>query len=192
MSLITVTSLQDLTGQLYERLSSSSVSRHEVCMLGIDLDRLLVERAVSRFIQTDGLEFWHLDILGEGVTQLLEQYLASHRSTKFDLVSLFSVTMWIHINHGDEGLRELVRRLVDTARFVLVEPQPWKCYQTAARRMRKLGQEEFEQMKHLKMRGPGVDQEIVELFTNSGMEIVECFGETEWNRKLILLKNENN
>ena len=158
-------------------------------MLGVDLDPLLVERAANKFSQTDKLEFRHLDILGAGVTPQLEKYLASQDRTKFDLVSVFSVTMWVHINHGDEALEEMVRRLVGLARFVLVEPQPWKCYQTAARRMRKLGKEEFPALKHLKMRGPGVDLQIVQLFKDSGMELVQDFGESKWSRKLVLLRN---
>ena len=158
-------------------------------MLGVDLDPLLVERAANKFSQTDKLEFRHLDILEAGLTPQLERYLASQQRDKFDLVSVFSVTMWVHINHGDEGLREFVRRVVGLARFVLVEPQPWKCYQTAARRMRKLGKEEFPQLKQLEMRGPGVDLQIVQLFQDNGMEILRDFGESKWSRKLVLLRN---
>ena len=119
----------------------------------VDLDDQLIQRAKTQFSVDDRLEFRTLDLMSESSADELRSYLRSCGDERpvFDLVTVFSVTMWIHINHGDEGLRELVRRLVDTARFVLVEPQPWKCYQTAARRMRKLGQEEFEQMKHLKM-----------------------------------------
>ena len=179
--------LQDLTYQLYEKLRSNLTGK--VVMLGVDLDPLLVERAANKFSQTDKLEFRVLDILGAGVTSQLEKYLASQDRTRFDLVSVFSVTMWVHINHGDQALEELVRRLVGLARFVLVEPQPWKCYQTAARRMRKLGKEEFPQLKHLKMRGPGVDLQIVQLFKDSGMELVQDFGESKWSRKLVLLRN---
>ena len=179
--------LQDLTYQLYEKLRSNLTGK--VVMLGVDLDPLLVERAANKFSQTDKLEFRVLDILGADVTSQLEKYLASQDRTRFDLVSVFSVTMWVHINHGDEGLKEFVRRLVGLARFVLVEPQPWKCYQTAARRMRKLGKEEFPHLKHLKMRGPGVDLQIVQLFKDSGMELVQDFGESKWSRKLVLLRN---
>jgi len=178
----------DLTHQLHERLSSQLGQK--VVMLGIDLDPKLVERA-DKFSIPHTLEFKHLDILDGGVTQHLEKHLSDYGRIQFDLICLFSVTMWVHLNHGDQGLVELVRKVVDMARFVLVEPQPWKCYQTAARRMRKLGREEFEQMKQLKVRGPGVDLQIVELFKSEGMELIENFGETKWNRKLVLLKNTN-
>jgi len=177
----------DLTHQFYEKLSSNL--NQKVVMLGVDLDPLLVERAANKFSQTDKLEFRHLDILEANLTPQLEEYLASQDRTKFDLVSLFSVTMWVHINHGDDGLKELVRRVSAMARFVLLEPQPWKCYQTAARRMRKLGKEEFQQLKNLELRGSGVDLQIVQLFKDSGMQLVKDFGESKWSRKLVLLKN---
>jgi len=176
----------DLSHQLHERLSSHL----NVVMLGIDLDPKLVERA-NKFSLSNTLEFKHLDILDCGVTKQLDEYLSSLGRAKFDLVTLFSVTMWIHINNGDQGLLELVRKVVDMARFVLLEPQPWKCYQTAARRMRKLGKEEFEEMKRLKIRGPGVDLKIVDLFKSEGMELIENYGETKWSRKLFLLKRTN-
>ena len=85
---------------------------------------------------------------------------------------------------------EFIKRLCSISQNVLVEPQPWKCYQTAARRMRKLGKQEFEEMKNLKFRGPGVDQEIVNLFVKEGLNIVADFGESKWNRKLILFKHQ--
>ena len=56
--------------------------------------------------------------------------------------------------------------------------------------MRKLGKQEFEEMKNLKFRGPGVDQEIVNLFVKEGLNIVADFGESKWNRKLILFKHQ--
>jgi len=49
----------------------------------------------------------------------------------FDLVSAFSVTKWIHLNHGDAGLRAFFANVFESlrpgGRFVY-EPQPWKSY----------------------------------------------------------------
>ena len=49
----------------------------------------------------------------------------------FDLVSAFSVTKWIHLNHGDAGLVRFFERVFESlkpgGRFVY-EPQPWKSY----------------------------------------------------------------
>jgi hypothetical protein len=43
----------------------------------------------------------------------------------FDLTSIFSTTMWIHVHAGDEGLKAFLERAFGwTKRFLLVEPQP--------------------------------------------------------------------
>ena len=136
----------------------------------------------------DLIEFETVDIMGDRFLEDVDKFLRRQKRSKFDLVSVFSVTMWVHLNHGDKGLEELVRRLCCVARYILLEPQPWKCYQTAARRMRKLGKEEFKEMNLLKIRGPGVDQEIVDMFSKRGCDVVDNLGESEWNRKLVLIK----
>ena len=165
-----------------------SGSDQHVRVLGVDLDQKLVDRAKKNFTVEDQLEFESVDIMADSFQEDVDKFLRRHKRSKFDLVTVFSVTMWVHLNHGDQGLEEMVRRLCGVSRYILVEPQPWKCYQTAARRMRKLGQQEFQEMNQLKIRGPGVDQEIVEMFTKRGCDVVENFGESEWNRKLVLIK----
>ena len=120
--------LQDLTSALFHSFGTADVR-----MLGVDLDQQLVDRAVQNFTVEDRLQFQHLDIMSDNFQQEAAEYLSRYNKTKFDLVTVFSVTMWVHLNLGDRGLEELVRRLVAVAACVLVEPQPWKCYQTAAR-----------------------------------------------------------
>lgn len=55
------------------------------------------------------------------------------------LMSLFSMTMWMHLHHGDEGLGTFLTRCCARTRCLLVEPQPWKCYKSAKRRLKSLG-----------------------------------------------------
>merc|ERR1712059_96084 len=86
----------------------------------------------------------------EGVEDTLGTFLRSQGKSRFDLVCVFSVTMWVHLNHGDEGLRSFLSLLCRLGRYLLLEPQPWKCYQTASRRMRRLGKEEFPLLPGLK------------------------------------------
>ena len=54
----------------------------------------------------------------------------------FDVISAFSVTKWIHLNHGDAGLLKFFRGVYESlkpgGRFVL-EPQQWKSYQNRRR-----------------------------------------------------------
>merc|ERR1712059_229153 len=126
----------------------------------------------------------------EGVEDTLGTFLRSQGKSRFDLVCVFSVTMWVHLNHGDEGLRSFLSLLCRLGRYLLLEPQPWKCYQTASRRMRRLGlgKEEFPLLPGLKVRGPAVEQEILATCQREGLELHTEFGQTKWNRKLILMK----
>ena len=119
---------QDLTSAIFQTFSNDSLR-----VLGVDLDQHLVDRARDNFTVEDRLEFECVDIMGDSFQEDVDRFLRRHKRSKFDLVTVFSVTMWVHLNHGDQGLEELVGRLVAVAACVLVEPQPWKCYQTAAR-----------------------------------------------------------
>ena len=50
------------------------------------------------------------------------------KETKFDLISIFSTTMWIHIHSGDDGLKEFLKRTCEMTNAILIEPQPSKWY----------------------------------------------------------------
>ena len=154
---------------------------------------MLIDRAKDKNPAKDDITYLALDLMSDEceVTEKLRTYLDSLNKTRFDLICVFSVTMWIHLNHGDKGLKTFIKMLCRHSRFLLLEPQPWKCYQTAARRMRKLGQEEFEKFKDLEIRGPGVEQAIVKLCEEEGMWVEVEFGETKWKRKLLLLKHKS-
>jgi len=48
----------------------------------------------------------------------------------------FSVSKWIHLNEGDEGLRQFFRKVysvLKTGGAFLLEPQPWESYAKARR-----------------------------------------------------------
>ena len=45
---------------------------------------------------------------------------------RFNLVTIFSTTMWIHIHAGDDGLAIFLRRACDLTDMLLIEPQPSK------------------------------------------------------------------
>ena len=50
----------------------------------------------------------------------------SDKQTRFDLISIFSTTMWIHIHSGDDGLKEFLKRTCEMTNAILIEPQPSK------------------------------------------------------------------
>lgn len=55
---------------------------------------------------------------------------------QYDTITAFSVTKWIHLVHGDEGLRRFFRRVYAELReggYFIVEPQPLRSYRRSYR-----------------------------------------------------------
>ena len=48
-----------------------------------------------------------------------------------------SITMWIHLNNGDEGLDRFLEKLSLLANNLIIEPHPWKCYLSMRKRNKK-------------------------------------------------------
>lgn len=48
-----------------------------------------------------------------------------------------SVTKWVHLNGGDEGLKKLFAKVADALApggWFILEPQPWRSYKQARRK----------------------------------------------------------
>lgn len=174
-----------MTIELYNILNSKINS--ECKILGIDIDPVLIERAKEKN-KINEIRFQCLDIMDDKNTHtILKNYLLANNSDKFSVTFCFSVTMWIHLNHGDEGLENFIRTLCKISEHVLVEPQPWKCYKTAVKRMKQQN-EEFSHFKHLKIRGENVENSIENLFVKYGAVKIYESEKTEWHRKLQMFK----
>jgi hypothetical protein len=99
--------------------------------------------------------------------------------------------MWIHIHGGDEGLRRVLKKLcAQTRHFLLVEPQPSKCYRNATTRLRKLGQPDVDvSSDRLKLR-PNIEDEIDKILEEQSFKRVQPeetdTDKTKWNRSLRL------
>ncbi|KAH7277219.1 hypothetical protein KP509_39G040600 [Ceratopteris richardii] len=126
-------------------------------MEGIDIDTGLINRA-NRLLQkvARGIEKNHnydqLEMLNNEITandgnhdlrgeELLRK--VSFRAENFishwnfspcyDTVLCLSVTKWVHLNWGDAGLMKLfgkIRNLLRPGGILVLEPQPWKSYQS--------------------------------------------------------------
>ncbi|KFP01293.1 Pre-miRNA 5'-monophosphate methyltransferase, partial [Calypte anna] len=159
-------------------------------LLCCDIDPMLIQRAQQCSPFPGSISFAHLDIMDCRARELfLGSHLHRFGRSSFDIGFCMSVTMWIHLNHGDRGLREFLSFLSSLCRYLLLEPQPWKCYRAAARRLRRLGRSDFDHFRSLGISGDMV-QRITQILTEDcAMELVCCFGSTSWDRRLLLFKS---
>ncbi|XP_029287282.1 LOW QUALITY PROTEIN: pre-miRNA 5'-monophosphate methyltransferase [Cottoperca gobio] len=160
--------------------------RRKVNLLGFDLDEILIQRAQQNNPLPSSVSFIPLDITKDA--DQLQDYLNQHSCSQFHLCLCLAVTMWVHLNHGDAGLLQLLSRLASISQHLLLEAQPWKCYRSAARRLRKLGRSDFDHFKTLKIRGDVAEHAREHLERHCGMELIQSFGSTTWDRKLLLFK----
>jgi len=187
-----------LTQALYSHFSchrecaSTTCSRAEnykVKILGVDIDPVLVQRSSEMNEHTESVSFCELNVtVDDDRRRVLGSFLRQCSTSRFDIIFMFSVTMWIHLNYGDSGLKELLLYVASMTTYLVVEPQRWKCYTAAQRRMKRLRCKPFEHFSALQWRC-NVDVEIVTfLQSHCGMQLIETFGETGWNRKLLLFE----
>ncbi|XP_054254471.1 RNA 5'-monophosphate methyltransferase [Indicator indicator] len=158
-------------------------------LLCCDIDPALVARARQGSPFPTSISFATLDIMEPSSrAALLGSYLSRFGRSGFDIGFCMSLTMWIHLHHGDGGLQHFLALLASLCSFLLVEPQPWKCYRAAARRLRRLGRRDFDHFSSLSIQGD-MAQEVTQILTRDcSMQLVACFGSTSWDRSLLLFK----
>lgn len=181
----------DLTLDLYHALVSCKPGA-DVRMTGIDLDESLVESATQnahRSSAGDNCSFKCADIMS-GNAWLPKDGI-------FDLVTVFGLTMWIHLHHGDSGLQAFLRKVSKlTSSFLMIETHPWKCYKKARKRLRQRQRhmnegdwkEDFPEWKNICYRGESVVKFIDDELTSSqcGFVCKEEIGMTIWGRGIKL------
>lgn len=182
---------QELSVAFYKHLVQEPVCEEgsggrKVNLLGFDLDEILIQRARQTNPLPSSISFIPLDIIKD--SNQLQDYLEQQGCSRFHLCLCLAVTMWVHLNHGDPGLLQLLSRLASISQHLLLEAQPWKCYRSAARRLRKLGRSDFDHFKTLKIRGDVAEHAREHLERHCGMELMKSFGSTAWDRKLLLFK----
>ncbi|XP_052847780.1 probable RNA methyltransferase CG11342 [Drosophila gunungcola] len=154
-----------------------------VKILGVDIDNRLIQRAVLENESPEEISYACVDVLDDEAFESVNAYLKLNHLEKFDAICCYSITMWIHLNHHDQGLQLFMRKLSNLAQLLVVEPQPWKCYQTAERRLKKAG-ETFPLFLELKWRSD-VEMQIQNYLENS-LDRRKIFESTptKWQRKI--------
>lgn len=169
----------ELTKQLYTYLSTI-YSNANIKMLAIDIDPTLIKRAQEHNIDCNIL-FTPCDITTDEGCKLIKEFIKNHNKDMLDIIFCFSVTMWIHINNGDQGLTQVLKFIKENSRTVIIEPQPWKCYKNAQRRMRRSGKS-FELYNSLNIRD-NIDTVIENVISESHVKVYES-PYSSWNRKI--------
>lgn len=169
----------ELTKELHQYLKSIYLDQ-ETHILGIDIDPKLIERAKASN-NLNNVTFIAANIMEEH--DVIQKYLASHGQEKFNISFCFSVTMWIHLNNGDEGLFDFLKYLKDISRVIIIEPQPWNCYREAQKRLKRSGST-FEHYKKLKIRSE-VDTVIVKKLLEDNFIKEYESAMSSWKRKIF-------
>lgn len=160
-----------------QKLSGGDNGSQYMECLGLDIDPTLIERANAKYGSLSEAKkslhsrFEVCNLCDESkhlskYKAFLENYSEAQR---FDLTTLFSTTMWIHIHAGDEGLRDFLRRTCDRTELLVVEPQISKCYGRANTRLRKMNRPELDSVmaQSLRMRG-NIEEEVEKIILECG------------------------
>ena len=106
-----------------------------VC-LGLDIDPILIGRAKLKTVPTSikaasfrtcniGIGKAHLSTVQSFFDEVSKD-VQTATPVRWNLTSIFSTTMWIHIHYGDSGLTQFLQRVCQQTELLLVEPQPSK------------------------------------------------------------------
>ncbi|XP_017053543.1 probable RNA methyltransferase CG11342 [Drosophila ficusphila] len=174
------------TQLLYKYLKENL--QRPVKILGVDIDNRLIQRALEENESPEDISYACVDVLNEEAFETVKGYLELNKRQKFDVICCYSITMWIHLNHHDEGLQLFLKKLSNLAELLVVEPQPWKCYQKAERRLKKAG-ETFPLFLQLNWRS---DVELqIQNYLEKYLDRRKIFESTptKWQRKICFYRS---
>ena len=165
-----------------ERLKSLGKNCVFLCL---DIDSVLIQRSIENFSFEPALTFKTLDITNVEDQKEITNFLGKWGKLNFDLIFCFSTTLWIHINYGDDVLLNTIKYLCGMTNNLVIEPQAWKSYRQAVRRVRKLAKNIFDdKFSQLKIRSDVVDV-IGKIISEAGFELHEV-GVSEWKRQILV------
>ncbi|EDS35689.1 BCDIN3 domain containing [Culex quinquefasciatus] len=161
-----------------------------VRLLGVDIDEELVLDARKEF---EGIEFVQADIsaiaAGRVENDPIGDYLSRNQIDRFDMVFCFSVLMYPHLNHGDEGLRSVLDYICSKTKVLVLELQSWDKYRDNVRRLKRDCGEQFPLYEKLEWRGNQgkLEQNIYEYVEKLGFERKsEEFDKNEYKRNIVI------
>lgn len=158
--------------------------------LAIDIDPVLIKRAEEQY-KEENISFKNIDIMDvTDRVNTIEYHLKRKHLNKFSITFCFSITMWIHLNHGDEGLKNFLKYVASISEILVIEPQPWKCYKTAVKRMKQQNFS-FPYFQELKVK-QNIEDEMECLLQECGLSKINESESTRttWDRKIFVFKQK--
>jgi hypothetical protein len=191
----------DLSLHVHDMLTNV-LAGYSINTIGIDIDEELIHRAqvkssttkLSLDAKQHFIQFIKCDAeLFLSRSQIINKSApTTTRRRKFHLISLFSVTMWIHLNHGDQGLANVLSAIAKQSYNILIEPQPWSAYTRAKKRLNKrknLGNKEhycyYWQDDQLECTGERLIPFLYSFFPSDEFIKIDL-GINSWGREMIL------
>lgn len=183
----------NFTQLLYEFLVQKKPEQN-VVVLGIDIDATLIERAAQANKYPENVFYKCCNIMeceNAAAADIVSDHLKSFAKSHFDVVCCFSITMWIHLNNGDHGLQRFLDLMTQFSEILIIEPQSWKCYQNAVRRMKRAGAENtFPLYQSLRIRNT-VENFIKDYLKNEKhLEMLFESDPTKWKRTICLYRRK--
>lgn len=122
--------------------------------VGVDIDPLLIDDAnenakLAADVGAEQVDFFQANVMQPGWFDVERE----PRLEGIDVVTLFSITKWLHLHNGDAGMRRLFSSLfafLPPGGVLIVEPQEYANYARAAKKNKDLR----ETFRSLEMRPP--------------------------------------
>jgi SAM-dependent methyltransferase len=173
----------NLTIEMLQLAKQQLPSSVHCLIIGIDIDSQLISKAQEKYSMITDAIFLTGDCL---LPNMLSDLMNFHQIDKFSLVSAFSITMWVHMNHGDHGLNSFFQMMYEiTQGGILIEPQKWISYRKAIQRCRRMKIAVLPHYQGLAIRD--IESYAEEYFVkNHQMELAWRISCEEWGREALL------
>lgn len=165
--------------------------------IGVDIDEELIEEAAKTYT-TGSIEFAQADIsaiaLGQATENPIGDYLNRNSIQQFDFVICFSILMFVHLNHGDDGLIKVLDYICSMTKILILELQDEKKYREHVEKMQTEGGGDYPSYKSLKWIGSDgkLEQMISDYVVDRGFKILcDQQQRNERNRKIVILSRNN-
>jgi SAM-dependent methyltransferase len=190
----------DLSLEIYSRAKLELPINVQIYMIGIDIDVELITKAKSKVIDIEHCIFLQADVMSKEYWSRLSEIQRNFSIERFNLLCLFSITMWLHVNYGNELFYQYLQQSSHITNSLLIEPQPWRCYRAAKKRCIKNGVSlpKFLQEGERRLVSRQMDEDIIQFVTTGGSDGCQmsaeywCLGQEDWGRSLLIFHREWN